>query len=103
MGAAGGPADPAALTDASEQMDAMDRLDDDGSPEAEESHIAAVDNVEQALSTPAQRVEPIVEAAPAVEPHTSPALPEPAANPSPDSSPSPSSDPASSRSEPDAQ
>lgn len=103
MGAGGGPADASALTDASEQMDAMDRLDDDGAPEAEESHAIAADNVEQALSTPAQRVEPVVEAAPAAEPHPTPAVPEPASSPSPDSSPSPSSDATSSGSEPDAQ
>jgi hypothetical protein len=103
MGAAGGPADPAALTDASEQMDAMDRMDDDGAPEVEESHTAAVDNIEQALCSPAQRVEPIVDAAPAADAPTAPAQPEPASGSSPDSSPRPSSGPASSGSEPDAQ
>jgi hypothetical protein len=103
MGAAGGPADPNALTDASEQMDATDRMDDDAAPEMEESHPAAVDNVEQALSNPAQRVEPIVDAAPAADAHTAPAPPELASGSSPDSSPSPSPGPASSGSEPDAQ
>ncbi len=102
MGAGGAAADASALTDASEQMDAMDRLDDDGAPEAEEAHTVAADNVEQALGAPAQHAEPIVEATPAAAPEPTPA-PEPSASPSPHASPSPSSDPAPSGSEPDAQ
>ena len=72
-------------------MDAMDRLDDDGGPESEETHAAAVEHVEQAASAGAHadtreaepRVEPPVVTPPA--PHVDP----PAAPPAPAIEPPP--------------
>jgi hypothetical protein len=104
--------DPAALTDASDQMESDDRMDDDGSPELEEAPAVAADNVEQALTPEVQRTEPVepVAAAPLVAttvpeptheiaaPATAPAPPEPAA-----SSPTASADGSQGGSDPDSQ
>ena len=50
-----------AVTESTEQMDAMDRMDDDGSPESEEAHAVAADTVEQALTAQAERSETVDE------------------------------------------
>ena len=55
MGDAGTTLDASAPTDSTEQMDAMDRMDDDGSPESEEAHAVAAETVDQALAAPAER------------------------------------------------
>ena len=96
MGASGSQspapaADGSASVDAVEEMDAMDRLDDDGGPESEETHAAAVEHVEQAAIAGAHgdtlesepRVEPPVVTPPA--PHVDPpvAPPAPAIEPPP--------------------
>ncbi len=46
--ATGGTPDEQASGEAVQQMDALDAMDDDGSPESEETHDAAVERVEQA-------------------------------------------------------
>jgi len=71
MGAAGtsvpGAApDERASGDAVDQMDALDAMDDDGSPEAEEIHEAAVERVEATAEIVTRQAES--HAAPAVEP-----------------------------------
>jgi hypothetical protein len=70
MGAPGSAPDSSASPDTTEQMDANDRMDDDGSPEseAEEAHAVAAENVEQALSAEVQRSEPVVNEPVANEP-----------------------------------
>jgi hypothetical protein len=100
-----------ASSDAVEQMDALDSMDDDGSPESEETHAAAVEQVDQTAaaleSAPASFAEvttvtppsqaPAVEAAPIEPPHAEAAvhLPpvaapvEPVAPVSPDPEPAP--------------
>ncbi len=90
MGAPGsqGPAltgDGSTSAEAVEEMDAMDRLDDDGGPESDETHAAAVEHVEQAAvadalaDTPVAepRVEPpvVTPPAPHVDPPTAPPAP----------------------------
>ena len=49
------------LTDPTEQMDAMDRMDDDGSPESEEAHDVAVERVEQAAEAQAESADPVLD------------------------------------------
>jgi hypothetical protein len=64
-------------------MDAMDRMDDDGSPEPEEIHAAAAEDVEQATGAQShpseprldQPVPPHVEAAPVAPAEPAPAPP----------------------------
>ena len=56
MGTPGTTLDASALTDSTEQMDAMDRMDDDGSPESEEADTVAAETVDQALGAQAERV-----------------------------------------------
>ena len=53
--------DASALTDSTEQMDAMDRMDDDGSPESEEAHDVAAERVEQAVEAQAERADPVLD------------------------------------------
>jgi hypothetical protein len=77
----------AGSADATEQLDAMDRLDDDGSPENEETHAAAAADVAHAH-----------EAAPAPEPAPAP-VPDTHTTRQPDAPPTPSSG----TSDPDAQ
>jgi hypothetical protein len=50
-------------------MDAMDRMDDDGSPESEEAHGVAAESVDQASGKQAERANPVVDAsaAPLIE------------------------------------
>jgi hypothetical protein len=53
--ATGGTPDEQASGEAVQQMDALDAMDDDGSPESEETHDAAVERVEQpAVAIPPQ-------------------------------------------------
>jgi hypothetical protein len=64
MGAAGSSApgarpDEQASGEAVDQMDALDAMDDDGSPEAEEIHEAAVERVQQAAEAVSQQAEPL--------------------------------------------
>ena len=59
-GRAGTTLDASALTDSTEQMDAMDRMDDDGSPESEEAHAVAAETVDQALGA-GRTLRPVVE------------------------------------------
>ena len=49
------------LTDSTEQLDAMDRMDDDGSPESEEAHEVAVERVEQALEAKTESADPVLD------------------------------------------
>jgi hypothetical protein len=100
IGAAGASGDSPVLTDTGDHVDATEGPEDEGLPEAEESHAAAANSVEQALSTPAQRVEPIAEAAPAPP---SPGSPDHAVGTAPDPGPSPSPGTASTGSDPDSQ
>ena len=73
MGAPGSAA-PGATTDAEEsadtvgQMDAMDQMDDDGSPEPEEIHAAA-EHAEQAAGAQSRHGEPRAESS---EPQSEP-------------------------------
>jgi hypothetical protein len=60
VGTLGAPDTPA-LADSTEQMDAMDRMDDDGSPESEEAHAVAAESVDQASSPQAERSDPAVD------------------------------------------
>jgi hypothetical protein len=101
MGAPGSMSPSPAVTESAEELDAMDRMDDDGSPEPEESHAVAVDTIEQALTTQAQRSEPIdagptAPSAPVSAPQTEPA-------PSADSSPDPATGSGQRGSDPDSQ
>jgi len=99
MGAAGASVpgatpDEHASGDAVDQMNALDGMDDDGSPEAEEIHDAAVERVEQTAETATRPAEsnaavPVVEAVP-VEPageplhvHHEPAQAPPVESPAP--------------------
>jgi hypothetical protein len=107
VGAPGSTAD-AAVTESTEQMDAMDRMDDDGSPESDESHAVAAANVEEALTTQAQRSEPINEglaAPPAPASFTPAPIPAPPPEPAPsaDSSPSPAAGSGPGSTDPDSQ
>jgi hypothetical protein len=61
IGTPGAPPDTPALADSTEQMDAMDRMDDDGSPESEEAHAVAAESVDQASSPQAERSDPAVD------------------------------------------
>src|SRR3954469_1692296 len=67
MGAQELAADPSATMDsgdhAIESGDELDGTDDDGGPAAEDSHVAAAENVEQALSAEMHRTEPITDSA----------------------------------------
>ena len=91
--------DGSASVDAVEEMDAMDRLDDDGGPESDETHAAAVEHVEQAAIADAPVVEPRVEPpvvtppAPHVDPPTAP--PAPAIEPPPPAGPTTATTPPS--------
>jgi hypothetical protein len=63
MGAAGssapgGSPDERASGDAVDQMDALDAMDDDGSPEAEAIHEAAIERVQQIAEAISQQIEP---------------------------------------------
>jgi hypothetical protein len=88
LGGAEAGTDPSAPTDATDQIGAMDPMDDDGAPESEESHPVAADNVEPALGTARQRPDPIEPAPPAA---TAPAPIDdvPAGRSEPDASASP--------------
>ena len=55
--ATGGTPDDQASGEAVQQMDALDAMDDDGSPESEETHDAAVERVEQAAVAPPPQIE----------------------------------------------
>ena len=58
MGTPGTTLDASALTDSTEQMDAMDRMDDDGSPESEEAHAVAAETVNQGLGCAGRTLRP---------------------------------------------
>ncbi len=95
--------DGSASVDAVEEMDAMDRLDDDGGPESDETHAAAVEHVEQAAIADAHADTPVVEPrveppvvtppAPHVDPPTAP--PAPAIEPPPPAEPTTATTPPS--------
>ena len=57
----GTPPDALEAADPSVQMEAMDRLDDDGSPESEGTHASAAEDVEQAAGAHSHQSEPRVE------------------------------------------
>ena len=54
----GATPDERASGDAVDQLDALDAMDDDGSPEVEEIHDAAVERVQQTAEAVAQQAEP---------------------------------------------
>jgi hypothetical protein len=64
--------DAPALTDSTEQMEAMDRMDDDGSPESEEAHTVAADTVDQALGAQAEPSAPADDSIDVQPPETTP-------------------------------
>ena len=98
MGPAGATTDASPQTESGDQLDAMDGPEDEGASEAEEVPVAGEDRVEQVLSTPVQRTEPVAETGP-----TPQSAPDHAAGPSPDSSHLPSPGAPSSGSDPDSQ
>jgi hypothetical protein len=61
MGTAGTTLEPSALTDSTEQMDAMDRMEDEGSPEPEEAQTVAAETVDGGLGAQADTSEPVVD------------------------------------------
>jgi len=76
MGTPATTPDSAALAESTEQMDAMDRMDDDGSPESEEAHGDAAESVDQASGAQAERSDPVPVVESSIAPSTEPA-PEP--------------------------
>jgi hypothetical protein len=61
MGTPGATTDASAATDSTEQMDALDRMDDDGSPESEDAHAVAAERVDHAAGAQAERSDPVVD------------------------------------------
>jgi hypothetical protein len=72
MGTPGATPDASALTDSTEQMDAMDRMDDDGAPESEDAHAVAAERVDQASGAPFERADSLVDSSVAPPTETTP-------------------------------
>jgi hypothetical protein len=72
MGTTGATTDASAVVDSAGEMDPMDRLDDDGSPESEDARTSAAESLDDSLSAEAERSEPVVDSSAAPETQTAP-------------------------------
>ena len=76
MGTPGTTLEASALPESTEQIDAMDRMEDEGSTESEEAHTVAAETVDQALGAQAEPADPVVDDSSAAV--STAAVPEPA-------------------------